>query len=200
MAALAVTADLAVGELMERLDGRAAALGVGVILAAYALLMAIPFVPGIAIVVPLLVLNGPSVMPFVWLATLAGLLLSFAVGRAIPPWTLASLLTFLRQRRAAAAVASLMTRRPEERLSHLAGLLPRRLAPLAGTGRYAILAILVNVPGAALIGGGGGLALMAGYTRLFAPAATVATLTIATAPVPLGIWLGGPPLLAILGA
>ena len=199
MAGLAIAADVAVVHLMDRFDGTAAMLGVGALLAIYALLMAIPFVPGIAIVVPLVILNGPGVMPYVWIATLAGLLLSYGVGRAIPPGALAALLTRLRQRRAAAAVGALMCRPPEQRLEFLRGLLPPRLGALAGAGRYALLAILVNLPGASVIGGGGGLALMAGYTRLFPPRATILTLVIATAPVPLAIWLGGPPLLALLG-
>ena len=199
MAGLAVAADVAVVHLTDRLDGAAAMLGVGAMLAIYALLMAIPFVPGIAVVVPLLILNGPGVMPYVWIATLGGLVLSYGVGRAIPPGALAALLGRLRQRRAAAAVGALMSRPPERRLAFLRGLLPRRLAPLAGAGRYVVLAILVNLPGASLIGGGGGLALMAGYTRLFAPRAVILTLAIATAPVPLAIWLGGPALLALLG-
>ena len=199
MACLAVAADIAVVELMDRFDGATAMLGVGVMLAIYALLMAVPFVPGIAVVVPLLILNGPGIMPYVWIATLGGLLLSYGVGRAIPPGALAALLARLRQRRAAAAVGALMSRPPQERLEFLRGLLPERLAPLAGAGRYVLLAILVNLPGASLIGGGGGLALMAGYTRLFAPRAAILTLMIATAPVPLAIWLGGPPLLAMLG-
>ena len=199
MAGLAVLSDLAVVQLMDRYDGAAATLGVGAMLLIYALLMAIPFVPGIAVVVPLLVLHGPAIMPYVWAATLLGLFLSYAVGRAIPPSALAALLSALGQRRAAAWVRTLMIRPPAERLHFVRDLLPGRLAPVAGRGRYAVLAVLVNVPGASLIGGGGGLALMAGYTRLFAPLATVLTLTVATAPVPLAIWLGGPPLLGLLG-
>ncbi len=200
MAALAVAADFAVLRLMERFDGAAETLGLGIVLVVYAILMALPFVPGIAIVVPLLVLNGPSVMPYVWAATLGGLLLAYAAGRATPPGALAALLARLRQRRAAAAVAALMTRPPDTRLSYMRGLLPPRLAPLAGAGRYALLAVMVNVPGASVIGGGGGLALMAGYTRLFAPLPTIATLIAATAPVPLLIWLGGPAIVELFGA
>lgn len=200
MAALAVLADFAVVELMERFGGRGARIGIGVILAIYAVMMALPFVPGIAVVVPLLILNGPSVMPWIWLATITGLLMAFAVGRTIPAGTLASLLLRLRQRRAAAAVAALMTRRPEARLEYLRGLLPARFAAAAGGGRYVLLAILVNLPGAAVIGGGGGLALMAGYTRIFAPRATILTLAAGTAPVPLAIWAGGPPFLDWISA
>jgi len=54
-----------------------------------------------------------------------------------------------------------------------------------------LLALLINLPGNSLIGGGGGILLVAGPSRLFSLPALVVTLILATAPVPLAVWLMG---------
>ena len=51
-------------------------------LVVYALLLAIPFVPGVEIGIALLIMQGPAIAPFVHAATVAGLLISFAIGWA----------------------------------------------------------------------------------------------------------------------
>lgn len=45
----------------------------------------------------------------------------------------------------------------------------------------------LNLPGNALIGGGGGIALMAGMSRLFSFPLFLLSLTVAVSPVPLAI-------------
>ena len=47
------------------------------------------------------------------------------------------------------------------------------------------------MPGSGLIGGGGGICLLAGLTGVFAPRATFLTLALAVAPVPLLVWMTG---------
>ncbi|WP_226892485.1 hypothetical protein [Phycobacter azelaicus] len=49
-------------------------------LVVYALLLAIPFVPGVEIGIALSSCQGPAIAPFVHAATVAGLLISFAIG------------------------------------------------------------------------------------------------------------------------
>ena len=62
---------------------------------------------------------------------------------------------------------------------------------MSGAGRYPLLAALINVPGNAVVGGGGGIALTAGFSRLFRPGWTALTVALAVAPVPLIVWLTG---------
>jgi hypothetical protein len=48
--------------------------------------------------------------------------------------------------------------------------------------------VLINLPGNMLVGGGGGIALVAGMTRLFSWPAFLLTVAVAVAPVPLLIY------------
>jgi len=51
--------------------------------------------------------------------------------------------------------------------------------------RYLALAVLFNLPGNMLIGGGGGIALIAGMSGLYRSTNYFITVTLAVAPVPL---------------
>lgn len=161
------------------------------LLLAYALLIAVPFVPGIEIGISLLLLKGAAIAPFVYLATLVGLILAFAAGRMLPHRWLHGVLADLRLKRACLLVDRLAPMSGEERLAHLAERAPRWLAPLINAWRYPVLAVLINLPGTAVIGGGGGIIFTAGFSRLFHPGWTVLTLALAVLPVPLTVWLTG---------
>jgi hypothetical protein len=50
----------------------------------YAVLIAIPFVPGVEIGISVLAAGGADMAPLVWLATAGGLTLAYMVGRAVP--------------------------------------------------------------------------------------------------------------------
>jgi hypothetical protein len=168
-------------------------------LVAYAALIAIPFVPGVEIGISLMILEGAAIAPFVYIATLCGLMLAYLAGAALPGATLARLLRDLRLRRAAALVDSITPLGHTARLDLLRRRLPQRLAPSAVRYRHALLALLINLPGNALIGGGGGIAMVAGLSRLYAPLPTVATFALAVAPVPIIIWAFDPSLASWLG-
>lgn len=175
-------------------EGRAPALMGGIlalVLLAYAALIAVPFVPGIEIGLALLMLSGPQLALPVYLCTVTGLTLAFLVGRWVPYSALRRVFLDLRLRRAAGLVAMLEPLPPTRRLALLRRQLPARLGPLMVKYRYVGLAILINTPGNALIGGGGGICLIAGLSRLFHPRAIVLTLAIAVAPVPLAVWVFG---------
>ena len=49
----------------------------------------------------------------------------------------------------------------------------------------------MNVPGNAVIGGGGGIMMMAGLSGIFAPLPTVLAVMLAVSPVPLAVMLFG---------
>ena len=56
---------------------------------------------------------------------------------------------------------------------------------------YLALAVALNIPGNYLIGGGGGIALFAGVSRLFSVPGFVITIMLAVAPVPLAVMIFG---------
>jgi len=168
-------------------------------LGAYAVLIAIPFVPGIEIGVALLMMEGGSVAAFVYGATVFGLTLAYGVGRYVPEGALVRVFADLRLRRLAGLLDRTRGLSPARRLVRLRQALPRWIAPLAVGWRYVTLGILLNLPGNALLGGGGGLSLLAGLSRLFAPAPAIATFAIAVAPVPLLVWLFDMPVPALPG-
>jgi hypothetical protein len=58
------------------------------------------------------------------------------------------------------------------------------------------LAIVLNLPGNIVIGGGGGIALMAGASRLYSVPGFLVTIVLAVAPVPLAILVFGKEILS----
>lgn len=162
-----------------------------VLLLSYALLIAVPFVPGVEIGISLLLLEGASIAPFVYSATVLGLLAAFGAGRVLPHRWLHNILADLRLKRACLLVDRLAPMTREERLAHLVGRAPRWLRPIIGPWRYLLLAALLNLPGNSFIGGGGGIAFTAGFSRLFSPGWSSLTVALAVLPVPLTIWISG---------
>jgi uncharacterized membrane protein YdjX (TVP38/TMEM64 family) len=155
---------------------------------AYAVLMAIPFVPGAEIGLAVLMILGPKIAVLVYLCTLAALSLSFLVGRLVPERILINFLRDLRFHTASRFLARVEGLDSQQRLSLMLDRSPKRLVPLLLRYRYLALMMAVNLPGNIIIGGGGGIALMAGLSRLFSPPVFVVTVVIATAPIPLA-WL-----------
>ncbi|MEO1238529.1 MAG: hypothetical protein AAFW64_02505 [Pseudomonadota bacterium] len=197
---LAMTMDWATQSASGVADDISTGMMLGAIaffLLVYALLIAVPFVPGIEIGIALLVLRGEAVAPYVYLATLAGLCLAYVVGQTVPDRWLHRMFSDLRLMRACRLIDRVAPLSRAERLDALRAALPRMLQPLAGAGRYVLLAILLNVPGNGLIGGGGGLSLLAGLSRVYAPGWTIATIAVAVLPVPLIVWIWGGAMLGL---
>jgi hypothetical protein len=166
----------------------------GLLLAAlvlYALLIAIPFVPGVEIGLSVLAAGGPATAPLVWLATAAGLTLAYVAGCLVPPGWLRRMLTDLQLVRAAHLVARFEALPPEGRVRLVHGLLPEKYCGWIVRFRYLNLAVLINIPGNSVIGGGGGIAFVAGMSGTFRMPLAVLTIALATLPVPLAIWLLG---------
>ena len=155
---------------------------------AYTGLMAIPFVPGAEIGVAVLIILGPKIAVLVYLCTVAALSLSFLVGRLVPERTLICFLWDLRFHKASGILAQVEGLDSQNRLSLMLDRSPKRLIPLLLRYRYLALIVAINLPGNIVIGGGGGIALMAGLSRLFSPSGFVVTVAIATLPIPLA-WL-----------
>lgn len=157
----------------------------------YALLLAIPFVPGMEIGLALIGLLGPPIVLLVYLCTLLGLTMSYLVGRLIPLSGLASLFEDLNLVRASALLKTIEPMNREQRLAFLLNKAPNRFVPFLLRHRYIALALVLNVPGNVLIGGGGGIALIAGLSRLYSTLAFLVCIALAVAPVPIAVLLFG---------
>jgi len=177
-------------EASERADMLMAGL-LAVLILLYAVLISIPFVPGIEVGLALLALRGAEIAPFVYLGTVAGLLMAYCAGYVLPPGWLVRQMRRVGLTGIADFVADMDALAPEDRADRLYGLAPRTATRLALRWRYLLLAILYNLPGNAVVGGGGGISLVAGLSRVFLPGPVCLTIALAVAPVPMLVWLSG---------
>ncbi|QXT38614.1 hypothetical protein [Gymnodinialimonas ceratoperidinii] len=157
----------------------------------YALLIATPFVPGVEIGLALLLLRGASIAPAVYGATVLGLTFAYLLGRYLKDDALSRFLLDLGLKRAGQYVHRLTQMPPRDREAELEARLPDWLALPLVRYRYLSLALLLNLPGNVVLGGGGGLMIMAGLSRLYHTARTILTIALAVLPVPLMIWWFG---------
>ncbi len=181
---------------MTGIGGSQMMLGVlTLVLIGYAILLAVPFMPGVEIGAALLLMEGARIAPFVYLATVIGLVLAFVVGRNVSLKWLHHVFRDLHMLRACALIDRIRTQEPRDRLNGLSDALPKPLAQVLIGWRYLTIAALINLPGSVVIGGGGGILMLAGISRLFHPAWMLLTIVLAVAPVPLGVWIWGTDLL-----
>lgn len=155
--------------------------------AAYIGLLALPFVPGAEIGIAMLAAFGPALAPLIYVCTVASMILAYTAGRFLPIDVLRRVLSSMRMHRAAELVARAAPLSGDDRVAMLLGGQSARALRLAVRYRYVALAVAVNTPGNSVIGGGGGIMLMAGLSGIFSPLATVATIAIAVSPVPLAM-------------
>ncbi len=146
---------------------------------------AMPFVPGAEIGLALLVLLGAGIAPMVYLAMVAALLLAYLAGRLVPVRATAAGLGAIGLQRARALMLQLDTLDTDARMQRLSGAMPRRIVPFLLRHRYLLLVLAFNLPGNTVLGGGGGIALAAGLSRLYSTAGFLVSVMIAVAPVPL---------------
>jgi hypothetical protein len=158
---------------------------------AYIGLLALPFVPGAEIGLAMLAAFGPPIAPLIYVCTVTSMMLAFALGRFLPIGALERVLSLLRMWRAAALVARAAAVSPEDRLALLLDGQPPRAVGLALRYRYFALALAVNTPGNSVIGGGGGIMILAGLSGIFSPLSTLLTIVVAVAPVPLAVMFLG---------
>lgn len=173
---LAAVLDLSPERVGAMMDGRLFV----IVLALYILLLAIPFVPSTELGLFLLAVFGAKAALPVYGATVAALILSFLIGRAVPVPRLVAGLRAMGLHRAAALLASgsplTVLDAPSDG--------PRTVLSRVLRYRCVALGLLFNTPGNSLIGGGGGIALAVGASRLLSVAQFVATVLIAVAPIP----------------
>ena len=157
----------------------------------YAILMSIPFVPGAEIGIVALMILGPKIAIYVYLATLAALSLSFVVGRFIPEKILITFFHDLHCHRLSNLLAEFEGLDSQRRLKMMVTRSPKKFVPYLLKYRYLALFLAINMPGNIVIGGGGGIALLAGLSRLFTPSWYFLTIAIAVSPIPLAVLVFG---------
>lgn len=164
---------------------------VAAVVLAYIVLTAIPFVPGTEIGVALLMVFGARIALVMYLATVAALTLAFAVGRLAPGRRLAAWLGRRGLIRAAAVIEAFERLSPRGRDRYLTQTLPGWLKPWLVDHRMITLIVLINLPGNTLVGGGGGIAMMTGLSKLMPFSHFLAAVLVAVAPVPVAVMMAG---------
>ena len=156
---------------------------------AFVVLAAIPFVPGAEIGFALLLLFGGRAAPLVYFGMVGALILSFGIARLIPAIVLTRLLDWLGLSKAADFAAEIDATAPDDRIEILSAIIPSNLGQRLIHYRHLLLAVALNTPGNSLLGGGGGLAFIAGASRLYSFWRYFAVVICAVAPVPLFFYL-----------
>ncbi len=159
--------------------------------ALYTILLAIPFVPGAEIGLALFAMLGPPIAFLVYACTVAGLSISFLLGRLIPLSALIKLSEQFKLQRMPELLRAIEPLDQHARLEFLAGRAPNRFVPVLLRYRYLALAVSLNVPGNFLIGGGGGIAMFAGISRMYSIPGFLVTIALSVAPVPIAVIIFG---------
>jgi hypothetical protein len=152
---------------------------------AYILLMMLPFVPGVEIGLGMMVMFGPKIAPLVYGSTVLALVFSFLIGRLVPQQSVIELFDTLRLKRAAGLLRRLHPLDADERLQFILNNRSSRIVPFLLRHRYIALMAAINLPGNALIGGGGGISLVSGFSRVFSFSGFLIAVALAVAPVPI---------------
>jgi hypothetical protein len=166
--------------------GRGVLIAGGII---YSLLLSLPFVPGVELGILLMCVFGKEGIVFVYLATVAGLSLAFLIGRLIPRrWIDSGLIAFGGSRSCSSQSGEV------EALAECMSAGRKHIPPWFKSYlvkyRYLTIAILVNLPGNYILGGGGGIAIACGTRRRISWKGFLVTIILAVSPVPLLVYLG----------
>ena len=153
--------------------------------AAYVVLMAVPFMPGIEMGILIMMMFGRPGILLVYLCTLLALTLSFLAGSHLPPRILARVLDWFHLDRARDLVMDLAPLGPEKRLHLLLGSTPTSVVPFLLRHRYLFIACLLNLPGHAFIGGSGGIGMIVGMSKIFSFPKYLLMVSIAILPGPI---------------
>lgn len=157
----------------------------------YILLMATPFMPGIEVGLAVMLLLGNKSALLIYLCTLIALSISFMIGRFFPLDLVRRFLNWLYLDKASDLVRQLEPLDRAERLKFLHQKTPEKLSPFLLKHRYVTIALFLNLPGNALIGGGGGIGLVLGMSGLIPFHRYFLVLAVAVLPVPLFLYLKG---------
>jgi hypothetical protein len=175
--------------------GNGALIGGGIF---YALLLSLPFVPGVELGVLLMCVFGKAGIVIVYFATVTGLILAFLMGRLLPKEWVESLMEKL-------GFSQTCDNPADEIDTMLENLSLNRkfcrswFRSFLTKYRYLTIAVLFNTPGNYLIGGGGGISLACGISRSISLKWFLFTVVLAVSPVPLLSFFGIIQIEAFLG-
>jgi hypothetical protein len=155
----------------------------------YMALMAMPFMPGAEVGLTMIMMFGAKICFLVYVSTVLALVPPYVAGRLIPAKYCARAFAFVGLTRAQKLIERMAPLSSEQRLAYLLDNTPTRAGPFLIRHRYVALALAINTPGNTVIGGGGGIAMLAGMTNVYSLPAYLITVAIAAAPVPLVISL-----------
>jgi len=149
----------------------------------YAVCIAIPFMPGVEIGLLIMLVFGEQGIVAAYLSTVLGLNAAFAVGRLsrCMRWNNLSFLGSMLP-----TIGLRQSDSDSGRLHKLSSLAEKT----CGRFRYPVLALLFNMPGNSVIGGGGGIAMLSGMNRSFSWSRFALTVALATCLVPLLAYFG----------
>ena len=150
----------------------------------FVLASALPFVPGAEIGFALIMLFGGKIALLIYLGMLCALSLAFVMGRFVPLSQMAKLFSYIGFGAANKFVLKLAQLSGSARLALLTENAPSKYIPLMLRHRYLLLLLILNTPGNSLVGGGGGIAFIAGVCGLFTPLGFLLSIALAVAPVP----------------
>ena len=138
----------------------------------YTLILAIPYMPSVTLGLLMMALFGTEGILAAWICTCVGLNLSFMFGRWIP---------YLRIQRQVDT-----QKRLTQWICPIQNLIEERPRWM----KYGAIALLLNLPGNSVLGGGGGIALFCGTLHNVTWPRFALTVTIATALIPALVYLG----------
>lgn len=159
--------------------------------AVYIVLMATPFMPGIEVGLAVMLLLGYKSALLIYLSTIIALCISYAVGRYFPLRIVHKFLRWLFLYKASDLVKQLEPLNQNERLELLNKKAPRKIAPFLLKHRYLTIAATLNLPGNALLGGGGGIGLVVGMSRVIPFYKYFLVVIASVLPIPLCVYLKG---------
>ena len=157
----------------------------------YILLMATPFMPGIELGLAVMLLLGSKSALLIYLCTLIALSISYTIGRFFPIHLVRRFLKWLYLEKASELIKQLEPLDQQERLEFLSRKTPTKIAPFLLKHRFVTIAVVLNLPGNALIGGGGGIGLVVGMSNLISFYKYFLVITVAILPVPLCVYIQG---------
>ncbi len=153
----------------------------------YAICLAVPYVPGVELGLMIMLIFGRTGILMAWIGTVIGLTLAFSIGVWFRTHFRDS--DYLRRWRSRAKDFRVESNQQLQQ-TNVGAWLATKIAKFKSASPYLLLGALFNLPGNWLIGGGGGIALVGGLSGKLRWLPYVLTVMIATAGVPILVWLG----------
>lgn len=158
---------------------------VTIALIAFVVAAAIPFVPGAEIGFALLILFGEQAAPVVYVGMVVALMLSHTLARAIPINYVIVAMRWLGLNRISMFMDNFKSVASSNKIEEIIQRTPSKFGRIVINNRYFALAILLNTPDNTIIGGGGGLAFIAGLSGVYNYWLFLITVLCAVLPIPL---------------